>query len=68
MKTYSIDELAFNPDAWEMAIRNVIMALNGTMGLKLFYARDMYNADRLAQTLNIRFDEDGRIIDGELTA
>lgn len=69
MKTYSIDEIAGRSvDVWQEAILNVITALNSTMGTKLTYVRNRYDVDRLADALNIRFDESGRIISSELTA
>ena len=71
METYDINEIAYmvwKPEAYETAIRNVITALNAVMGTHFFYARDKYSIDKLASDLNIRFDEDGRLVDGKLSA
>lgn len=68
MRTYSIGDLVLNADAYTNAIVNVINELNAELGTDLTYRRDMYTVDRLIESLNIRFDENGRIVTSALEA
>lgn len=60
MRTYKIDELY--GDNWINAIVEVLYLLNRGRDNKLFYMRDKFFVEEMAQKLGVRFTENGNIV------